>query len=125
MFTAIGIIIGFILSFGFFYFRYAATNPTITIGENTGRIITFNVQSWPTPNFLFQQEGHLPVILYPAVGEESLAVRLNDEGTITYSEFAEKFLKNEERFSLSKFVITYREDDVDELGYVFSITESQ
>ncbi len=106
--------------------QVASANPTIHIGSNMGRIISFNVQSFPTPNFLFQQEGRLPVVLYPKPEVlEQIPVTLTDGQEISFSELMTGIQQNEERFNSSQFEINYQEKSSNELGWVEGITQKK
>ncbi len=116
-----GIIIGLGI-FQIFSPKLAPTDPRIIIGENNGRIITFDVASFPTPNFLFKQDNHLPVIFYPAVGDATPKVTFADGRTMSYQEFV-TFMKSEGNDGRMSFSVNYKEDNVNELGYIMSIRE--
>lgn len=101
----------------------AETSPEVRLGQNDGRIIAFDVRSWPTPNFLFQQEGDLPIVLYPAVGSLP-TVSLLDGRVMTYQEFVEDFQSiGRESYDHALFSVDYQENNIDELGYVMSIKQ--
>lgn len=122
----IGFLGGVAITALFFSFSSPRTDPSIKIGNNTGRVIAFNVQSWPTPNFLFQQEGRLPVVLFKGWGDEfEPMVTLRDGTKLTYAEFADKFSNNEQGFADSTYTVTYKEDDTNELGAVYSIIQNK
>ncbi len=123
-------VVGIIIGWGAFRFMYpvfAPTSPIISLGNNTGRIVTFDVEGWGTPNFFFQQEGRLPVVLYPAAGTMTLTtVALLDGRIMTYQTFVEDFKSTGgEAHAHSLFTVDYQENDIDELGYVLSIKEVQ
>lgn len=122
------LIVGILVGWGISKFinPLAETSPRIHIGQNEGRIVTFDVAAWPTPNFLFQQEGRLPIVFYPAVGDMMPPVTLLDGRTLTYLEFVEDFNTTVgENYSHTLFSIDYQENDVDELGYVIAINQIQ
>lgn len=122
----IGLLVGIVVTVLFFSFNSPRTDPAIKIGENTGRIVAFDVQSWPTPNFLLQQEGRLPVVLLKGWGDEfEPMVTLRDGTKLTYAEFADKFSNNEKGFADSIYTVTYKEDDNNELGAVYSIIQNK
>ncbi len=122
-FCLLGIIIGW-TAFRLIYPTLAPTSPTIVIGDNIGQIVSLDISPWGTPNFLFKQNGHLPVILYPAVGDQAPLVTLLDGRRMSYQEFSEDFKSNtSDPYAHSIFLLDYQENDIDELGYVTSISE--
>ncbi len=121
-------IVGILIGLGVFclvYPRLAPTSPVISLGENTGRIVAFDISAWGTPNMLFQQEGRLPVVFYPSVENmTSPTVTLLDGGTMSYQEFVANFTASQgEDYAHALFTVSYKENDVDELGYVTSIKQ--
>lgn len=119
-----GLVIGW-MSFRFMYPTLAPTSPAMTLGENTGRIIVFDVPGWPTPNFLFQKEGRLPVVLYPTMTNTNLTVHLRDGRTLSYQQFVEEFKSQSENYSHALFVVDYRENNAEELGSVTRLQQTR
>lgn len=122
---ALSLIGGIIIGFGAFQIlspKLAPTDPRIIIGENNGRIITFDVASFPTPNFLFKQDGHLPVVFYPAVGDATPKVTFLDGRVMPYQEFV-SYMKSGNNDGRISFSVNYKEDNINELGYIMSIQE--
>lgn len=121
----IGLLGGIVVTALFLSFNSPRTDPAIKIGENSGRILAFDVQSWPTPNFLFQQEGRLPVVLFKGWGAEfEPMVTLRDGHKLKFNEFANRFNNNED-IANSTFTITYKENNFEEQGAVYSIVENK
>lgn len=119
-------ILGVIVTFTFqaFLFQGPTSAPHLSFGENKGRIVTFDVGAWPGPNFLFQQEGKVPMVIYSAVGSLSPSVTLLDGRVLSYQDFISLFRSSGgEEFSRAFFLVDYQENGVDELGYAMSIRQ--
>jgi hypothetical protein len=125
----LGLFVGAILGWGAFTLmtpRYAPTNPRMMVGDkNQGRILGFNVQGYPGGNFIFKEDGHLPVIVFPSVaGDEPIPVTLLDGTVMSLEEFMNDFQTNTtDPYAHSIFQLDYQEDGVNELGYVMSLKE--